>query len=70
MGTVQLRAHGAEHRAEVTVDGDSVEIDLLDPAQGIAPGQSAVVYQGTRVVGSCTIAATARTGVDAPVTSA
>ena len=44
----------------VRVDGDAVEIELLDPAQGIAPGQSAVVYDGTRVVGSCTITATAR----------
>ncbi len=68
-GTVQLRAHGAEHRARVRVDGDEVAIDLLDPAQGIAPGQSAVVYQGTRVVGSCTITATARVGVHAAVTS-
>jgi tRNA-uridine 2-sulfurtransferase len=59
-GTVQLRAHGAEHRALVRVDEESVEIELLDPAEGIAPGQSAVVYDGTRVVGSCTISATAR----------
>jgi tRNA-specific 2-thiouridylase len=60
--TVQLRAHGAEHRAVVTVsgDGDSVSVDLLDPASGIAPGQAAVVYDGTRVVGSCTIASTRR----------
>jgi tRNA-specific 2-thiouridylase len=64
-GTVQLRAHGDEHRAVVSVAGDSVDIALLDPAQGIAPGQTAVVYDGTRVVGSCTIAATARTGVPA-----
>ena len=69
-GSVQLRAHGAEHRAEVTVDGDTVEIVLLDPAQGIAPGQSAVVYQGSRVVGSCTIASTARTRVDVPARTA
>ncbi|QIK68587.1 tRNA 2-thiouridine(34) synthase MnmA [Nocardioides sp. HDW12B] len=69
-GTVQLRAHGSEHRARVGVDGDEVVIDLLDPAQGIAPGQSAVVYQGTRVVGSCTITATARVGADAPVSPA
>lgn len=62
--TVQLRAHGAEHRAVVTVagSGDEVVIDLIDPASGIAPGQSAVVYDGTRVVGSCTIAATRRAG--------
>jgi tRNA-uridine 2-sulfurtransferase len=59
-GTVQLRAHGAEHRAVVTLDGERVVVDLLEPAQGIAPGQAAVVYDGTRVVGSCTIATTGR----------
>lgn len=59
-GTVQLRAHGSEHRALVTVTGESVEIELLEPAQGIAPGQAAVVYDGTRVVGSCTITAARR----------
>jgi tRNA-specific 2-thiouridylase len=66
-GAVQLRAHGDAHRAVVHVSGDSVSIDLLDPAQGIAPGQAAVVYDGSRVVGSCTIASTrrARTIADA-----
>ena len=59
-GTVQLRAHGAEHRAVVTVRGDDVEIELLEAAYGIAPGQAAVVYDGTRVVGSATIASTVR----------
>jgi tRNA-uridine 2-sulfurtransferase len=59
-GTVQLRAHGAEHPAVVTVDGDGVDVELLEPAYGIAPGQAAVVYDGTRVVGSATIAATRR----------
>jgi tRNA-specific 2-thiouridylase len=54
-GTVQLRAHGAEHRARVTVAGDEVTVDLHDPAQGIAPGQAVVVYDGSRVVGSATI---------------
>jgi tRNA-specific 2-thiouridylase len=62
---VQLRAHGEEHRATVIVDDDMVTIELVDPARGIAPGQTAVVYDGTRVVGSCTIAATARVGVAA-----
>ena len=38
--------------------GDDVEVELLDPAYGIAPGQAAVVYDGTRVVGSATIAST------------
>jgi tRNA-specific 2-thiouridylase len=66
-GTVQLRAHGEEHRATVTVDpgqapdgGDRVEVELHDPAQGIAPGQAVVVYDGTRVVGSATITGTDR----------
>lgn len=63
--TVQLRAHGGEHRARVRVDGEVVHLDLLDPAEGIAPGQAAVIYDGTRVVGSATISATARTGVPA-----
>jgi tRNA-specific 2-thiouridylase len=61
-GTVQLRAHGDEHRAVVTPGPDgSVAIDLLDPAQGIAPGQAAVVYDGSRVLGSCTIGSARRT---------
>jgi tRNA-specific 2-thiouridylase len=72
-GTVQLRAHGGEHRASITVlptgsTGSTdrrVEIELLDPAQGIAPGQAAVMYDATRVVGSATIVATARAGVTA-----
>jgi tRNA-specific 2-thiouridylase len=58
--TVQLRAHGGEHRAVLTVRDDGVGIELLDPAYGIAPGQAAVVYDGSRVVGSATIAATER----------
>jgi len=60
--TVQLRAHGDEHRAIVRLDewGGQVEIELLDPAYGIAPGQAAVIYQGSRVVGSATIEATER----------
>ncbi|MCW2710481.1 MAG: mnmA [Marmoricola sp.] len=58
--TVQLRAHGDEHRAVVTTDGDAVEVQLLDPASGIAPGQAVVVYAGSRVVGSATISATRR----------
>lgn len=60
--TVQLRAHGSEHRARVRVgaDGSSIEVALLDAAEGIAPGQACVIYDGTRVVGSGTIARTHR----------
>ena len=60
-GTVQLRAHGSEHRAVVTVTDDQVAVELVDAAQGIAPGQAAVVYDGTRVIGSCTIRSARRT---------
>ena len=38
-----------------------LEIELLDPAYGIAAGQAAVIYDGTRVVGSATISSTAHT---------
>jgi len=58
--TVQLRAHGDEHRAVVVPSADGFRVSLRDPASGIAPGQACVVYAGTRVVGSGTIAATAR----------
>jgi len=67
-GTVQLRAHGGEHLAVVRTSRPAeddagvttVDIELLDPAEGIAPGQAAVIYDGSRVVGSATISATSR----------
>ena len=54
--TAQLRAHGEELPATATVLGERILIDLQQPASGIAPGQAAVLYDGTRVVGSGTIA--------------
>jgi tRNA-specific 2-thiouridylase len=52
---VQVRAHGdaLAARAQV-VDGELV-IDLIEPLYGVAPGQTAVVYLGTRVLGQTTI---------------
>ena len=35
-------------------------VELLEPAYGVAPGQAVVIYDGTRVVGSATIAAAGR----------
>jgi tRNA-specific 2-thiouridylase len=58
--TVQLRAHGEEHRAVVVPGQDGFEVTLFDRASGIAPGQACVIYEGTRVVGSGTISATVR----------
>jgi tRNA-uridine 2-sulfurtransferase len=58
-GTAQLRAHGIALPATATVIGDRLVVDLHEPATGVAPGQSVVVYDGTRVVGSATIASSA-----------
>ncbi len=58
--TAQLRAHGGE--TEVTaapVDGE-LHVTFTEPVRGVAPGQAIVLYDGTRVVGSATIATTDR----------
>jgi tRNA-specific 2-thiouridylase len=58
--TAQLRAHGGE--TEVTaelVDGE-LRVSFGEPVRGVAPGQAIVLYDGTRVVGSATIASTVR----------
>jgi tRNA-specific 2-thiouridylase len=58
--TAQLRAHGGE--TEVTaelVDGE-LRVTFTEPVRGVAPGQAIVLYDGTRVVGSATIATTRR----------
>ncbi|WP_409485218.1 tRNA 2-thiouridine(34) synthase MnmA [Arsenicicoccus dermatophilus] len=56
----QLRAHGAEIPARAWVDGASLHVSLAERTRGVAPGQSVVLYAGTRVVGSATIAETGR----------
>jgi tRNA-specific 2-thiouridylase len=53
----QVRAHGEEVPAQAWADGDEhVEVRLDARLRGVAPGQSVVLYEGTRVVGSATIA--------------
>ncbi len=56
-GAVQVRAHGAPVGATIEI-GAGAEVVLDEPLVGVAPGQGAVFYSGTRVVGSATIAAT------------
>jgi tRNA-specific 2-thiouridylase len=57
---VQLRAHGAPVPCTVVPDGDGrVRLDLTEPAGAVAPGQAGVVYDGDRVLGGGTVAATA-----------
>ncbi len=55
----QVRAHGEEVSATAWADGDRVEVRLAERIRGVAPGQSVVLYEGTRVVGSATIASAA-----------
>ena len=57
--TVQVRAHGdpAPARAWLTrEDGDArLHVRLEESQRGVAPGQTMVLYQGTRVLGQATI---------------
>jgi tRNA-specific 2-thiouridylase len=60
----QVRAHGdaVPALAEVVQGprGPELRVDLHEPVRGVAPGQSVVLYDGTRVVGAATIASAAR----------
>lgn len=52
---VQVRAHADPVPATARVEGGELRIRVREPLLGVAPGQSAVVYVGSRVVGQCTI---------------
>ena len=52
----QVRAHGEEVPATAWADGTQVEVRLERRIRGVSPGPSVVLYDGTRVVGSATIA--------------
>ena len=67
--TAQVRAHADPVRAKAYLtwapDPEAEEenalrletvVRLLDPLSGVAPGQTMVLYQGTRVLGQSTIA--------------
>ena len=53
---VQIRHRGKPLPAMVDASGREVEVKLLEPALGVAPGQSAVFYRGDEVLGGATIA--------------
>ncbi|MEO3851930.1 tRNA 2-thiouridine(34) synthase MnmA [Streptomyces sp. B8F3] len=63
--TAQLRAHGGETAVTAEVVGGELRVSFAAPVRGVAPGQAVVLYDGTRVVGSATIATTRR--ANAPV---
>ena len=59
---VQVRAHGAAvpARARATDGGAGVEVVVQTPLRGLAAGQSAVLYDGTRVLAQATVASAHR----------
>jgi tRNA-specific 2-thiouridylase len=52
---VQIRAHSEPVPARATVASDGVTVIPEVPLDGVAPGQTAVLYVGTRVLGQFTI---------------
>jgi tRNA-specific 2-thiouridylase len=52
---VQVRAHADPVPAVARLEGDELVIRPDEPLLGLAPGQSAVLYAGTRVLGQVTV---------------
>ena len=58
-GVAQVRAHGEAHPCSATVVDDQLVVSFDgDRPSGVAPGQTVVLYDADRVVGSATIDAT------------
>jgi tRNA-specific 2-thiouridylase len=55
---VQVRAHADPVPATATVGDGVIVVRPADPLLGLAPGQSAVLYDGTRVLGQLTVDST------------
>ncbi|MER2136582.1 MAG: aminomethyltransferase beta-barrel domain-containing protein, partial [Arthrobacter sp.] len=58
--TAQVRAHGDPVPATAWMESgeegrSELVVRLKDPMRGVAPGQTVVIYQGTRVLGQATI---------------
>ena len=51
----KLRYRSAAVPAVVTATGDGFELELDEPAYGVARGQAAVLYEGDAVVGCGTV---------------
>ena len=56
---VQVRAHAEPVPAEARFEGGELTVLPDQPILGLAPGQSAVLYAGTRVIGQVTVDRTA-----------
>ncbi|MGQ0631663.1 MAG: tRNA 2-thiouridine(34) synthase MnmA [Sporichthyaceae bacterium] len=55
---VQVRAHGEAVPAEIVVADGALQIAFDAPLRGVAPGQAAALYCGSRVIGCATITRT------------
>ena len=55
-GQAQYRAHGTPQDATIQASDEGLSVMLDEPGHGVAPGQTVVVYDGDRVVGSAVIA--------------
>ncbi|MFG6445453.1 tRNA 2-thiouridine(34) synthase MnmA [Microbacterium sp. P07] len=55
---VQIRAHADPVPARATISDGVITVIPAVPFDGVAPGQTAVLYDGTRVLGQFTIATT------------
>ena len=54
--TVKIRSRHPGAAARIRpLGGGKVEIDFAEPQRGVTPGQAAVFYRGTRVLGGCWI---------------
>jgi tRNA-specific 2-thiouridylase len=54
-GEAQIRAHGEVHRCTADLVGDELVVRFDDAVRGVAAGQTVVLYDADRVVGSATI---------------
>ena len=55
---LMVKVRSTARPSPVTIDGESPKLHFAVPEHGVSPGQAAVLYDGTRVVGGGTIAST------------
>ena len=60
---VSVKVRSLAAPVPATIEGDRIRFDR--PEYGVAPGQAAVAYDGTRLLGGGTIAATEAAALDA-----
>jgi tRNA-specific 2-thiouridylase len=64
---VKVRYKSPPVPAHVRVEGDALRIDFARPQRAVTPGQSAVLYEGSRVIGGATISHSVSAGEPAAI---